>query len=139
MKYLLDTNVISEWSKPRPDPSVMRWLSEANEDGLFLSAIALGELWHGIERLPQGKRRAELARWVEQELSVRFEGRILGIDERVARVCGVLLAESQRQGKTMHVVDALLAATANAYSLVLVTRNTKDFIVSGVRVLNPFG
>lgn len=139
MKYLLDTNIISEWSKPRPDPSVMRWLSEADEDSLFLSAIALGELWHGIERLPQGKRRTELARWVEQDLSARFEGRILGIDERIARAWGVLLAESQRQGKTMHVVDALLAATADAYSLVLVTRNTKDFVASGVRVLNPFG
>lgn len=139
MKYLLDTNIISEWSKPRPDPSVMRWLSEVDEDRLFLSAIALGELWHGIERLPQGKRRTELARWVEQDLSARFEGRILGIDERIARAWGVLLAESQRQGKTMHVVDALLAATADAYSLVLVTRNTKDFVASGVRVLNPFG
>lgn len=139
MKYLLDTNVISEWNKPKPDSSVMRWLGEAKEDDLFISVITLGELWHGIERLPQGKRRAALAQWVEQDLSTRFEGRVLGIDERITRIWGVLLAESQQRGRTIHAVDALLAATSQVYSLTLVTRNTKDFVASGVRVLNPFG
>lgn len=117
----------------------MHWLDAAQEDDLFLSVITLGELWHGIERLPQGKRRTALAQWVEQDMAARFEGRLLGIDERIARAWGVLLAESQRQGTTMHAVDALLAATADVYSLTLVTRNTKDFAASGVRVLNPFG
>lgn len=98
MKYLLDTNVISEWTKPRPDVSVVRWLDGAKEDDLFLSVITLGELWHGIERLPQGKRRAALAEWVEQDLSARFEERLLGIDERIARIWGVLLAASQQRG-----------------------------------------
>ncbi|MHB1674500.1 MAG: PIN domain-containing protein [Acidobacteriaceae bacterium] len=138
MKYLLDTNVISEWTKPRPDVSVVRWLGGAKEDDLFLSVITIGELWHGIERLPQGKRRAALAQWVEQDLSARFEERLLGIDERIARTWGVLLAESQQRGRAMHAVDALLAATALAYSFTLVTRNTKDFVASGIRVLNPF-
>ncbi|MHB1936941.1 MAG: PIN domain-containing protein [Acidobacteriaceae bacterium] len=139
MKYLLDTNVISEWTKPRPDVSVVRWLGGAKEDDLFLSVITIGELWHGIERLPQGKRRAALAQWVEQDLSARFEERLLGIDERIARTWGVLLAASQQRGRAMHAVDALLAATADAYSLTLVTRNTKDFVASEIRVLNPFG
>jgi len=139
VNYLLDTNVISEWTKPRPDVSVVRWLDGAKEDDLFLSVITLGELWHGIERLPQGKRRAALAEWVEQDLSARFEERLLGIDERIARIWGVLLAASQQRGRALHAVDALLAATADAYSLTLVTRNTKDFVASGIRVLNPFG
>ena len=139
MKYLLDTNVISEWTKPRPDVSVVRWLDGVKEDDLFLSVVTIGELWHGIERLPQSKRRAALAQWVEQDLSARFEGRLLGIDERIARTWGVLLAASQQRERAMHAVDALLAATAEAYSLTLVTRNTKDFVASGIRVMNPFG
>lgn len=139
MKYLLDTNVISEWSKPKPDSSVIRWLGGAKEDDLFLSVITLGELWRGIEGLPHGKRRTALAQWVEQDLATRFEGRLLCIDERIAHVWGVLLAESQQRGRTMHAVDALLAATAQVDSLTLVTRNTKDFAASGIRVLNPFG
>jgi predicted nucleic acid-binding protein len=139
VKYLLDTNVISEWTKPRPDASVVGWLNSAKEDDLLLSVITVGELWHGIERLPQSKRRAALSQWLERDLSARFEGRLLGIDERIARAWGALLAESQQQGRTIHVVDALLAATASTYSLTLVTRNIKDFTVSGLRVLNPFG
>lgn len=138
MKYLLDTNVISEWVKPRPSPAVVRWLEETSEDDLLLSVITLGELWNGIEQLPPGKRKTSLARWVEEDLTARFEGRLLSIDERIAQAWGVLLAHSRKQGKTMHAVDALLAATAKIYSFTLVTRNAKDFAVAGIRVLNPF-
>ncbi|MHB1957710.1 MAG: PIN domain-containing protein [Acidobacteriaceae bacterium] len=134
----MDTNVISEWTKPQPDPTVVSWLNAAKEDDLLLSVITIGELWHGIERLPQGKRRAALTEWVEQDLPARFERRLLDIDGRIARTWGVLLAESQQRGRALHAVDALLAATAHAYSLTLVTRNTKDFVASGIRVLNPF-
>lgn len=139
MKYLLDTNVVSEWSKPRPDPSVVDWMNMAIEDDLYLSVITLGELWQGVEGLPAGKRRVALARWVERDLTGRFQGRLLGIDEQIARAWGVLLAESKQRGKAMHAVDALLAATARVYSLTLVTRNGKHFEGAGVRVLNPFG
>lgn len=138
MKYLLDTNVVSEWSKPRPDPSAVGWLNSAIEDDLYLSVITIGELWQGIEGLPPGKRRVALTKWVERDLTARFEGRLLGIDEPIARAWGVLLAESKQLGVAMHAVDALLAATANVYSFTLVTRNSKHFGASGVRLLNPF-
>lgn len=138
MKYLLDTNVISEWTKPRPHPGVVRWLAQAEEENLFLSVITLGELWHGIGRLPPGTRRTRLADWIEHDLASRFEGRILGISQEIARVWGQLLAESQQRGKAMHAVDALLAATAVTGSLTLVTRNEKDFVAAGVRLFNPF-
>lgn len=139
MKYLLDTNVVSEWSKPRPDPSAVGWLNTAIEDDLYLSVITVGELWQGVEGLPAGKRRVALTQWVERDLTARFQGRLLGIDEQIARAWGVLLAESKRRGRAMHAVDALLAATANVYSLTLVTRNTRHFQAARVRVLNPFG
>jgi len=138
LKYLLDTNVISEWTKPRPDPAVVRWLGEAREEDLSLSVITLGELWNGVEQLPPGKRRTSLARWIEQDLTARFEGRMLGIDERIAQAWGALLARSRKQGKVMHAVDALLAATASVHALTLVTRNTRDFAAAGIQMLNPF-
>jgi predicted nucleic acid-binding protein len=138
VKYLLDTNVISEWTKPRPHPRVVRWLAEAEEENLYLSVITLGELWHGVGRLPRGARRTQLADWVEHDLTGRFEGRILGINQETARAWGQLLAESQQRGRLMHAVDALLAATAVTASMTLATRNEKDFVAAGVRLLNPF-
>lgn len=138
MKYLLDTNVVSEWSKPRPDPAAVGWLNTAIEDDLYLSVITVGELWQGVQGLPSGKRRSALAHWVERDLTERFHGRIVGVDEQIARAWGVLLAESKQQGSAMHAVDALLAATAAVYSFTLVTRNAKHFGASGVRLLNPF-
>lgn len=138
MSYLLDTNVVSEWAKPRPDPRVVTWLAEADEDRLFLSVATFAELRAGIEQLPEGRRRQRLAEWLEDDLAERFAGRILAIDIKVAKVWGLVSARAQAAGAAMGVMDAFFAATAAAHSLALVTRNTKDFAQAGIELLNPW-
>ncbi len=137
MSFLLDTNVVSEWVKPQPNPAVIAWLDEVDEDRVFLSVITLTELRYGIERLAPGKRRKRLEDWLEQELPLRFEGRILGIDQTVTNACGELLAEREAAGRPFGAMDAYLAATAQVHRLTLVTRNNSDFKGS-VGCLNPW-
>ena len=99
MSFLLDTNVVSEWAKAQPNPGVVRWLAEADEDGLFLSVVTLAELRHGVERLAAGARRKRLQAWIDEELSERFEKRILPVDVKVSDCWGRLIARGfERQG-----------------------------------------
>lgn len=138
MSFLLDTNVVSEWVKPHPDPGVVAWLAEVDEDRVFLSVVTLTELRYGIERLPAGRRRKRLQEWLEEDLPLRFEGRILAIDGLVADACGKLVARSESLGHRMEVLDAYLAATAELHRLTLVTRNTSDFQPTIQNLLNPW-
>ena len=137
MNFLLDTNVISEWVKPRPHEAVVTWLDQVDEDRVFLSVITLTELRSGIERLDAGKRRDRLQAWFENELALRFEGRVLAIDPPIAAACGDLLARREGEGRPMELADAYLAATAEAYDLTLVTRNESHF-TGTARCLNPW-
>lgn len=84
MNFLLDTNAVSEWVKPRPNPGLIRWMEEADEDRVFLSVISLAELRYGIERMAVGARRNRLEGWLRHELPARFEGRILSVDHPIA-------------------------------------------------------
>lgn len=127
MSFLLDTNVVSEWTKERPDPGTARWLAEADEDRIFLSVATVVELRYGIERLPMGIRRRRLDAWLDGELRERFEGRVLPLDEAVADACGRLLAEVQARGRSMAAMDAVIAATCRVHGLALITRNVRDF------------
>jgi predicted nucleic acid-binding protein len=138
VNFLLDTNVVSEWSKPRLNAGVVRWLAEQDEDRLFLSVITLAEVRRGVERLAVGARRSRLEKWLGDELSERFAGRILRIDEAVAKRWGSLIAASEAQGKRMNVMDGFLAATAVECGLTLVTRNVGDFLASGCEVFSPW-
>jgi len=138
MSFLLDTNVVSEWMKPRPNPGVVAWLADVDEDRVFLSVITLTELRYGIERMPPGHRRKRLDGWLEQELPLRFEDRILAIDAAVADACGKLVARSETLGRRLEAMDAFLAATAEVHRLTLVTRNTSDFQAMVKGVLNPW-
>ena len=97
MSFLLDTNVVSEWTKPRPNAGVLAWLADVDEDRVFLSVVTIAELRHGIERLPAGRRRSRLDEWLNAELMLRFEGRILPVDGRVADECGRLVAALMAQ------------------------------------------
>ena len=132
--YLLDTNVISETRRFRPDAGVIGFLSAASAEGLFLSVLTLGELRKGVAL----KRRAdpvaarELARWVEG-IATNFADRILPIDTATALRWGELSAVG-----TPPVIDTLIAATALSRDLTLVTRNTKDVQSSGVPLLDPW-
>lgn len=138
MSYLLDTNVVSEWVRPRPDAGVIAWLDEADEDRLFLSVITLAELRRGVERLEPGRRRTRLDDWLRDELTRRFDGRILPIDAAIAETWGRLVARSEATGRAIGAMDAFMAATAMAHDLTLVTRNVGDF-KSAIRSLhNPW-
>lgn len=138
MNHLLDTTVVSEWTRPRPDPSVVRWLDEVDEDRVHLSVITLGEPREGVDRTPHGRRRAALDRWLRDDPPDRFAGRVLPVDAAVAQRWGELRAAGASTGRTVPVVDGLLGATASVHGLTVVTRNTRDSSPMDLSVLDPW-
>ncbi len=138
MSYLLDTCVLSEFTRRQPHPRVVEWLAEADEDTLFLSVLAIGEIQHGIEKLEDSPRKEELRQWLTNDLLLRFEGRIVPLDVPVLLRWGELVGRLERQGRKLPAIDGLLAATALTHDLTLVTRNTADFEHTGVKWLNPW-
>jgi predicted nucleic acid-binding protein len=138
VNFLLDTNVVSEWMKPRPNPGVVTWMAEVDEDRVFLSVVTIAELRYGFDRMAAGYKRNRLDEWLKDELPLRFEGRILAVDNVVAEACGKLIARSEAIGHRMEVMDAFIAATAENYSLSVVTRNTSHFEPLVSDVLNPW-
>ncbi len=135
MSYLLDTNVISETIRRKPNRAVISWLDQIPGEALFVSVLTLGEVRKGIESLGDKKRQEKLRVWLGHELPAWFEGRVLSIDLAVAERWGRLLAEMHRPVPT---IDSLLAATALRYELRLVTRNFDDFKYPGLEVINPW-
>ncbi len=125
MSFLLDTNVVSELVRPRPNPGLIEWLAGRDEDQIFLSVVTLAELRYGIARLPG-------------ELLQRFEGRILPVDDDVALAWGDVTAECAAQGRPIEAMDGLVAATARVHGLELVTRNARDFEAALTSVHNPW-
>jgi len=138
MSFLLDTNVVSEWVRPRPDHNVISWLARVDEDRVYISVISLAEIRLGVELLPAGRRRERLASWLAEELPVRFEERILDIDAQVAATWGVVMARGQKSGMTLGSMEAFVAATAETHDLTLATRNIKDFQRLGISLLDPW-
>lgn len=138
MSFLLDTNILSEWVKPQPNPNVVSWLIEVNGSDVFLSVVSFAEIRRGIELMDPGRRRERLASWLAHELSARFKHRILGIGQRVAETWSIVTARCQKAGVTLGTMDAFIAATAEAHGLTLVTRNTRDFESVGIALLNPW-
>lgn len=138
MKFLLDTNIISEWSRPTPFQGVVDWFDKTDEDQIFLPVPVLAELGYGIERLPVGARRDRLFTWLIDEVVPRFEGRILPVDTKVSLAWGGITATAQGRGYNMDAMDAVIAATAACYGMTLVTRNTKDFDIWGIALFNPW-
>lgn len=137
MSYLIDTCVISELRKPAPQESVLAWLQACDEEDLFISSLSLGELCFGISILPEGKKKNDLSFWFN-ELIEAFLERILPVTESVAIIWGNLRAQAQKSGSVMPVIDGLLAATAEAHRMVLVTRNIDDIQAAGISILNPW-
>lgn len=136
--FLLDTNVISELVKPRPDVNVTAWIEATDESLLYLSVLTFGEIRRGIAALPASRRRATLEAWLDKDLSQRFEGRVLPIDPNVADRWGLLTAAARNLGVALAVIDGLLAATALEHNLTLVTRDTGQIPSIGVAVFNPW-
>ncbi|MGA1986901.1 MAG: type II toxin-antitoxin system VapC family toxin [Candidatus Sulfotelmatobacter sp.] len=137
MNFLLDTNTVSEWVKPRPNPGLIHWTESVDEDRVFLSVISLAELRYGVERMPEGARRSRLERWLRDELPLRFEGRILPIDDKVAETWGRTVSRCEALGRPIDAMDAFLSSTADVHRLTLVTRNVSDFPTLKT-VLNPW-
>ena len=138
MKYLLDTCLISELVKKAPNAAVVSWLDKQDEQTLFLSVLVLGELQKGISKLPAGARKDELQAWADHDLVERFSGRIIAIDLESALLWGKLKGESAQKGESLPVMDSLIAATAAAHGLIVVTRNVKDIEKCRTRVCNPW-
>jgi predicted nucleic acid-binding protein len=137
--YLIDTNVLSEYNRlGAPDGGVKRWLETTARETQFVSVITLAEIEKGIELLADGKRRAQLRRWLHQDLEVWFSGRVLAVDREVGRRWAVLVAQSTKSGNPLPTLDSLIAATALANDLTVVTRNVRDFAAAGVVCLNPW-
>lgn len=137
MSFLLDTNAISEWQKPRPNPGLTAWANSADEETLFLSVVTLAELRYGIERMADGSRRQRYEQWLDYALPLRFEGRILPVNQAIADAWGRMVALCASHGKPISAIDGFLAATADVHRLTLVTRNVQHFTVLKA-VFNPW-
>jgi len=136
MKYLLDTNIISEMQKSNCNPSVKLFIDSLPLEDVFLSAISMGELCYGMEKLPAGKKKHELAIWLYSQVTEWFRGRIIDLDVEVLLEWGKLRARANR---TMPVLDSLIAAAAITHHMILVTRNVRDFKdIEGINLINPW-
>jgi predicted nucleic acid-binding protein len=138
LRYLLDTCVISEFVKPKPERKVVEWLNEADTEQVFLSVVTLGEIQIGISNKPTSNRRTELEAWLNVNLVAQFAGRILPLDAETLLTWGRMTADLKQRGKPMSVMDSLIAATAMHHKMVLVTRNVTDFSDVALSIFNPW-
>lgn len=131
--YLVDTNVLSELPRPRPDPRALRWLTR--QDAIIVSVVSVEELAFGVARSPAA-RRPKLTRWLTGLLDSAAQ--VLEVNLTVAKAAGELRAVREAAGRRVAQADMLIAATAVVHGLTLATRNTRDFEGCGVALLNPF-
>jgi hypothetical protein len=135
VRYLIDTNIISETIKPQPNANVAYWLGTIPQEKLYLSVLTIGELHKGIVKLGDSKRKNQLIHWLEYDVPLFFEYNILSIGKEVADKWGYL---SSRNKNALPVIEALLAATCLVHNLIMVTRNVKDFQIAELELINPF-
>ncbi|MDD5674391.1 MAG: type II toxin-antitoxin system VapC family toxin [Chitinivibrionales bacterium] len=138
MNYLLDTCIISELAKPKPEKKVVTWIEGYDEDFFFLSVLTLGEIQKGIAKLSDQKRKASYQHWLDADLRTRFSGRILPVDQDVALAWGILQGKAEAAGRPLPTVDGLLGATAVVHNLTVVTRNEPDLVATGAPLFNPW-
>jgi len=135
-EYLLDTNILSDMTKLRPNKGIFEWFSNTSEKNMYISVMSIGEIVYGIEKLPDGTKKANLSDWLEVVIYDGFDGRILDINTNVMTIWGEMWAKFHR---SLQIQDTLIAATAITYDMTIVTRNVKDFIdIAYVNVLNPW-
>ena len=138
MAFLLDTNVVSETVRPRPEKAVLDWMEAQVPTDLFLAAQTIGELVRGARKVKEQARRERFERWIEEDLARQFDGRVLPFDGLTAAVWGRLMGDGDRTGRPPAAADAQIAAVAIRHELLLVTRNEKDFAQFGIQLLNPW-
>lgn len=136
--FLIDMCVLSELQKPKPNASVVSWMSETDVSLLYLSAVTIGEIRRGIDLLDDRRRRDGLESWFVAEILGSFSEHILPFDGGVAQRWGSIRAVADRSGVRLPVLDAIVAATALHNNLTVATRNERDFRRSGVAVFNPW-
>jgi tRNA(fMet)-specific endonuclease VapC len=138
MNYLLDTNVISELISKRSNKKVVEWLDRLDSNTIYLSVITIGEIRKGIEKLPPSKRKERIKEWLEGDLLLRFQGRILEITTEVMLIWGELTGRLEKEGRPITAIDSLIAAIALQGNYRLVTRNEHNFQYTGVTIINPW-
>jgi predicted nucleic acid-binding protein len=138
MNVLLDTNAVSEWAKPVPEPRFVHWMAGIDMEATYLSVITLAEIERGILRLPTGQRRENLRRWFAGDLLPAFADRIVDVDPAVAVEWARVTIRCDGAGRPIGAMDAFLAASAIARNLTLVTRNVGDFAASGAALFDPW-
>ena len=134
LNFLVDADVLSEMTKPRPVAAVTDWLRD-NDDQNAVSPIILGELEYGILILPHGRRRTRLEQWFNDGVA---NLPVVDIDAQTAQIWAALTAELRKMGRDMPVKDSLIAATARQHGLTIATRNVDDYRYAGVPLINPF-
>ena len=138
MKYLLDTNIISELISKTPNRQVVDFILSIDEESLYLSVITIGEIKAGIEKLDDGKKKEKLLHWLENELLVRFNNRIIDIDTEIMLQWGCNNTKLKKVGKPLPIIDSIIGSIAQVKSLILLTRNEKDFKNFDIEIVNPF-
>lgn len=145
MSYLLDTCILSKLRKIKkiPDKKLENWIAKHDDEAYFISVLSIGEIQSGISKLNIKKKEENIKKlilenWFQKELLPRFADRICPVDIEVILTWGRILGESQRKGVVFPIVDGLIAATAIAQNLTVVTENIKDFLETGARLYNPW-
>jgi len=136
--FLLDTNVLSELTKPAPTQSVVEWVNARPTELFHISVVTVGELRRGFNLMDPGKRRSNLEQWFDSWLLPLFDSRILPLNQAILERWATISALRQQVGKPIAMADGLIAATAMHYDLTLVTRNTKDFTGIDLKLINPW-
>lgn len=136
MRYVVDTNVVSELTKAQPDPTAVSWLSQHADDAL-LTAITVEEMRFGCLMLPEGRRRAKLSETIDNIVDV-YASRTLSFDAHAAEECAKLHRLAIREGRPPAIEDLMIAAICVCHDAVLVTRNVRDFDYLGISLVNPF-
>ena len=137
MRYLLDTNIISNFTKPAPSVSLIAWMAEQSDEDLFIASLTVAEIWKGVLEKPAGKRRDQLSAWFSspQGPQALFEGRILPFDQKAGLVWAELMADGKSNGRPRSGLDTIIAAVAVANGCIVVTDNERDF--GGIDIVNP--
>lgn len=137
MRYLLDTNIISNIAKPKPSGTLLEWMSGQNDEDLYIASLTLAEIRRGVLEKPPGKRRDQLETWFAgpEGPQALFAGRVLAFDDAAALIWARLMAEGRAQGRPRSALDMIIAAVAEANACVVVTDNDGDFV--GVETINP--